>query len=117
MKQVFSFQESNNPASSSPSYPQRPTGINKTINQLLTKFNLAWIRKTLELRLAEAQEDNLSYSEFLEILLTDEKENREDNRRKRLYQEAKFPFEKTIDDFDFTFQPSIKKGEILELAT
>jgi DNA replication protein DnaC len=71
----------------------------------------------LELRLHEAQEDNLSYSEFLEILLHDEKENREDNRRKRLYQEARFPFEKTIDDFDFSFQPSIKKGEILELAT
>jgi len=117
MKQVFTFQNNTNPTSLTPPYPEKPTAVNKTINQLLTRFNLAGIRKTLDLRLHEAQEDNLSYSEFLEILLHDEKENREDNRRKRLYQEARFPFEKTIDDFDFSFQPGIKKGEILELAT
>lgn len=94
----------------------RPPSL-KTIYHLLTKFNLAGIRRTLELRLSEAQESNLSYSELLELLLEDEKGNREDNRRKRLYQEARFPFEKTLDDFEFAFQPSIRKGEILELAT
>lgn len=83
----------------------------------LTKFNLAGVRKTLELRLEEAQQQNHSYSEFLEILLTDELTNREDNRRKKLNHQARFPFEKYLDDFDFSFQPSIKKGAILELST
>jgi DNA replication protein DnaC len=75
------------------------------------------MRKTLDLRIAEASEQNLSMSEFLEILLEDEKTNREDNRRSRLYHEARFPFEKHLDEFDFSFQPSISKGKILELST
>lgn len=82
----------------------------------MTKFNLAGMRKTLELRLEEASKQDLSYSEFLEILLNDETTNREDNRRKKLHRQAKFPFEKYLDDFDFKFQSSIKKGEVLELS-
>jgi DNA replication protein DnaC len=84
---------------------------------LLRLFRLGGIARTLELRLTEAQEDNMAYSEFLDLLLDDEKTNREDNRRKRLYQAAKLPFEKSLDTFDFSFQPSIRKGEIVELAT
>lgn len=91
--------------------------ISPKTQTLLTKFNLAGMRKTLGLRLEEAQSENLSYSEFLEVLLEDEKTNREDNRRKRLYTEARFPFEKHLDEFNFQFQPSIPKGTILELAT
>jgi len=90
--------------------------MNNTLN-LLRQFRLAGIQKTLDLRLEEAKGNNLSYLEFLDLLLTDEKVNREDNRRKRIYHEAHFPFQKHLDEFDFTFQPSIKKREIIELAT
>lgn len=96
---------------------QPQPSISQTVSKLLTKFNLAGIRKTLPLRLTEASDQNLSYSEFLEILLEDEKTNREDNRRTRLSHEARFPFAKYMDEFDFSFQPSIPKGKILELAT
>lgn len=82
----------------------------------LRKFNLAGMAKTLELRLNQAKEDNLSCSEFLSLLLEDEKTNREDNRKKRLYQKAKLPCQKYLEEFDFSFQPSLKKGVILELA-
>ncbi len=85
--------------------------------RLLKSFRLSAIARTLELRINQAQETNLSYHELLDILLDDEKSAREDNKRKRLYYEAKLPFEKQLDSFDFSFQPSIKKGEILELAT
>lgn len=30
---------------------------------------------------------------------------------------ANFPFIKTLEDFDFTFQPAVNKQEILDLAT
>lgn len=83
----------------------------------LREFKLSGIVRTVDVRLSEAISQNLSHSEFLELLLEDEVNQRSDNKRKRLYGGAKLPFEKGIEDFDFTFQPSVKKAEILELAT
>lgn len=83
----------------------------------LKGFKLSGMVKTLELRLEQAQEDNLSCSEFLALLLEDEINSRQDNKRFRLYKGAHLPFEKGLEDFDFSFQPSIKKQEMLELGT
>ena len=83
----------------------------------LRDFKLSGIIRTLPVRLEEAVNRNLSHSEFLELLLEDEVNQRTENRRKRLYTGARLPFEKGIEDFDFTFQPSVKKQEILELST
>lgn len=88
-----------------------------TIITKLRKFNLAGMVKTLEIRLSQAQDQNLSHQEFLELLIEDEKTNREDNRRKRLHQKAKLPFIKYLSDFDFSFQPTIKKGYLIDLST
>ena len=88
-----------------------------TIRQRLKQFYLSGIGKTLSVRLKQAQEDDPGYSEFLSLLLEDEANQRTDNRRRRLYRNARLPFEKGIEDFDFSFQPSIKKKDILELAT
>ncbi len=83
----------------------------------LREFKLSGIVRTVDVRLSEAISQNLSHSEFLELLLEDEVNQRSDNKRKRLYGGANLPFEKGIEDFDFTFQPSVKKAEILELST
>ena len=83
----------------------------------LTELKLAGMKKTLEIRLKQAGGDGMSYTEFLSLLLEDEILNRQDNRRRGLSRAARFPFEKGIEDFDFTFQPSLKKRDILELAT
>lgn len=90
--------------------------MNTMLTQLKT-CRLAGMIKTVELRIAQAAEQNISHREFLEILLADEKTNRDDNRRKKSFTGAHFPFVKTMEDFDFAFQPSVKKGEMLELAT
>jgi DNA replication protein DnaC len=83
----------------------------------LRDFKLSGIIRTLGVRLEEAVSQNLSHSEFLDLLLEDEVNQRTENRRKRLYGSAHLPFEKGIEDFDFSFQPSVKKAEILELST
>lgn len=87
------------------------------LQKALKEFKLAGIVRTLELRLKQAQEEGFACSEFLGLLLEDEKNSRQDNKRSRLYKGAHLPFEKGFEDFDFTFQPSIKKQEILELST
>jgi len=87
------------------------------IQKRLREFKLSGIVNTLDLRIKQATDENLGYAEFLSMLLEDEINRRVDNRRSKLYKGAKLPFEKGIEDFDFTFQPSIKKQEIIELAT
>jgi len=57
------------------------------------------------------------WSIFLEMLLEDEENNRRDNSFKKRYSKAKFPYSKNIEDFDFSFQPSIDKRTINDICT
>lgn len=88
-----------------------------SMQKQLTELKLAGMKKTLEIRLQQAQGETVSYSEFLALLLEDERTNRGDNRRKDLYRKAHLPFEKGLEDFDFSCQPSIKKQKLFDLAT
>ena len=87
------------------------------IEKKLKEFRLSGMITALEMRIKQAEEDSLGYGEFLGLLLQDETEKRRDNKQARLYKGARLPFEKDLSDFDFSFQPSIKKQEIMELAT
>ncbi len=87
------------------------------IEKKLKEYRLSGMIQTLEIRVKQATEDNLGYAEFLGLLLEDETNKRSDNKHARLYRGAHLPFEKGLEDFDFTFQPLLKKQEILELAT
>ncbi len=87
------------------------------ISSTLKSLHLTGMLKTVELRIAEAAQGAISHREFLELLLHDEKESRDDRRMKRHCADAHFPCEKHLNEFDFMFQLSIKKSEIMELAT
>ena len=73
--------------------------------------------ETLPMRLKQAESGKLGGAELVGLLLEDEKNTRSDNKRRRMYKSAKLPSGKGLEDFDFAFQPSINKREILELAT
>src|SRR3989338_7932766 len=83
----------------------------------LREFKLSGMYNALPERLAYAQEKQVSYAEFLELLLEDEATNRRGNSYKKRYTKAKFPAYKVIEDFDFTFQPSIDKKIINDSLT
>jgi len=87
------------------------------LQKQLREFKLSGMVGNLELRIKQATDESLGYAEFFGMLVEDEVNRRADNRKSKLYKRAKLPFEKGIEDFDFSFQPSIKKQEILELAT
>lgn len=57
-----------------------------------------------------------SFSEALEELVDIEKKNTQMCREITNVKLANFPFIKTLDDFDFDFQPCINKKEMLELC-
>ena len=88
-----------------------------TLKARLKEFKLAGIYKSIEERLSFAREKDLSYTQFLELLLEDEANNRQDNSYKKRYTKAKLPAHKRIEDFDFSFQPSINKRVINDCLT
>lgn len=83
----------------------------------LREFKLSGIYNNLEERIAYAKDKTLSYSEFLNVLLEDEYNNRQDNSYKKRYAKARFPAYKTYEDFDFSFQPSIDKKLFNDVLT
>jgi len=88
-----------------------------TLKARMRKFKLSGMYNSVEERIAYAQEKSLSYKELLELLMEDEYNNRRDNSHKKRYSKAKLPGHKTIEDFDFTFQPSINKKIINDCMT
>lgn len=89
----------------------------QTIKTQLRNFKLSGMYQSFEDRIAYAKEKSLSYADFFSLLLEDETNNRQDNSYKKRYSKAKFPANKKIEDFDFTFQPSIDKRVINDAIT
>ena len=64
-----------------------------------------------------ASANTLSYFDFLDTLVKQEWENRESEALAKRIQKAKFPYTKTIYEFDFSFQPSISEQRVKETCT
>lgn len=88
-----------------------------TLTTKLKSFRLSGMANSIEERAAYANNNSLSYKQFLELLCEDETNARKDNSYKKRYASAKFPSHKLIEDFDFNFQPSIDKKQINDLMT
>lgn len=78
------------------------------LDGMLKRLHLPTIRR-LHLELAlRAEDEDMSYRTFLEILVAEEVGHRAQTRITRSVRKAKFPFLRTVEDFDFTFQTSIR---------
>lgn len=84
---------------------------------ILKKLRLSGVLGSLELRTRQAADDGLAHTEFLLRLLTDEVERREAKQLDMRLRRASFDHAKSLEDFDFTFNPKIPKSKILDLAT
>jgi len=84
---------------------------------LLKKLRLSGVLQSLELRTEQAIDEQLSYAEFLYRLLHDEVERREAKQLELRLRRASFEHEKTLEDFDFHFNPTIPKAKVIDLAT
>jgi DNA replication protein DnaC len=91
--------------------------MNQQLKSALKRLKLSGLLSSLEVRLQEAQGNQLSHLEFLELIISDEIALREDRAIERRVNAARFREKKTIEDFDFSFNPSIKRREIMDLAT
>ena len=91
--------------------------MNDQIIQQLRILKLPGIREHLDQRLMEAQANNLSYAEFLSMLLTDEFDERTSRKVARMLHRAGLGKELTLETFDFSFNPSINAKQIKALAS
>lgn len=84
---------------------------------ILKKLRLSGVLQSLELRMRQAVDDNVAHSEFLLRILTDEIERRDAKQLDQRLRRASFEHQKTLEDFDFQFNPNVPKTKLLELAT
>ncbi len=79
------------------------------LDQALRRLHLPTIRRLYVPLAEEAEKEGWTYRSYLEQLITEEIAHRAETRITRSTRKAKFPFLKTIDEFDFAFQQSVKK--------
>jgi DNA replication protein DnaC len=91
--------------------------MNDALRAALKQLRLSGLLESLEVRLQEAAGNGLSHAEFLELVLQDELAVRADRQLQRRIKAAQFRELKTLDDFDWSFNPSIKKKQVFDLAT
>ncbi len=91
--------------------------MKESLQTTLRKLRLSGLAQSLEVRLQEAAGNALNHLEFLELILQDELMVRADRHLNRRLRAALFREPKTLEDFDWQFNPSIKKKVIFDLAT
>ncbi len=91
--------------------------MTESLRSALKQLRLSGLLESLEVRLHEAAGNNLNHVEFLELILQDELAVRADRQLQRRVKAAQFRELKTLDDFDWSFNPSIKKKQLFDLAT
>lgn len=88
------------------------TNLENTLKQL----RLSGLCQTLGVRLQEAAANRLGHAEFLELICQDELNVRQQRHMERLTKAADFHSLKTLEDFDWSFNPSVHKKGIFDLA-
>jgi DNA replication protein DnaC len=87
------------------------------LDQTLRQLRLSGLLQTLPVRLQEAAANRLAHAEFLELILQDELSVRKERLLTRRTKSADFRHLKTLEDFDWHFNPAIQRKPIYELAT
>jgi DNA replication protein DnaC len=87
-----------------------------TLKPKLSRLKLSGILETLGGRLEQAQGEKWSYSQFLDFLLSDEVERRDHKQLVRRLLKSELDAEKTLESFDFAFNPRVHEPTIRELA-
>ena len=91
-----------------------------TMDRLRENLESLKMKNTLEILdnyLERAVAENLNIVEVLDHIFSEETKSKRKRAYEKQVQMSGFPIKKTLDDFDFSFQPSIDKRQIDELAT
>jgi DNA replication protein DnaC len=81
----------------------------------LKKLRLPAMAEMLDSYAKQAVSSNMSYIDFLSGLVSEEVTYKERKSVKNKIKSAKFPIPKSLDDFDYAFQPSMDRKKLQEL--
>ena len=85
------------------------------IESNLTRLRLPRIRDILDRVLKSVEKKDSSYLNFLDELLEEEVAQKEQRRIETAIKISGLPFIKSIDEFDFTFQPQLDRQKVMSL--
>ena len=91
--------------------------VRARVEERLVKLRLGAIAQRLDGILSQAARGEPTYLDFLDQILTEETDAKQRKRVAMGIQIAHFPSVKTLEDFDFKFQPSVDHKLVRELAT
>jgi DNA replication protein DnaC len=89
--------------------------ILERIESNLTRLRLPRIREILQQEVHGAEDQSKSYLSFLDDLLEEEVAQKEQRRVEIAIKISGLPFIKSIDEFDFTFQPGLDRQKVMSL--
>ncbi len=96
--------------------PLRADAQAAIIDTYLTQLKLPAIAREYQTLARDAERQNAGYFGYLQTLLEHEVIAREERHLQRRLALARFPYEKRLEDFDFSAVPALRKERVLELA-
>jgi DNA replication protein DnaC len=81
-----------------------------SLEHKLTLLKLSRMREVYASWIAQAEQEQLGYGEFLDELLSEELLGRQENQIRRKLKAAGFPFAATLEGFDFSLRPELKRA-------
>jgi DNA replication protein DnaC len=87
------------------------------LQPLLRSLRLGGMADALPLRLAQARTGEIDHLRFLWDLVEDEMNKRSDRLHRRRLSAAAIPMDRSLEGFDWTFNPSVPRRVIQELST
>jgi DNA replication protein DnaC len=91
--------------------------IRERVADSLSRLRLTSLNERLDALLSDAARKDQTFIDFLDALLTEELTCKQRKRVAMGISIAHFPAIKTLEDFDFKFQPSVDQKLVRELAT
>ena len=87
------------------------------IRRHATRLTLAHLAEEAEALARRAEDAQLGYLDFLDLVLEEEVGVREGRRFRTALKLSGLPHHKTLDGFDFAFQPELDARKVRDLAT
>lgn len=91
--------------------------LSSRVREVARRLHLGNLDENLEALLARAEGTTMGYLEFLDLVLEDETGVREGRRFRNALKLSGLPHHKTLEDFDFAFQPELDQRKVKDLGT
>ncbi|WP_432190634.1 IS21-like element helper ATPase IstB [Streptomyces sp. Tue6028] len=91
--------------------------VSTRIRSTAGKLGLPHLTETINEYIRRADEGKMGYLDFLDLVLSEELAVRDDRRFRQGLRLSRLPHHKTLDEYDFSFQPDLDPRKVKDLAT